>query len=376
MRFVTTKRTLAEALGKVQGIPLSKGYNPVTQYLLLSAQDGETVTITASSEECSAKVTFHADITEKGVCTMHGPAILNIVKVLPDAPIICETLANGHVKVSAASTTYTIFGIDPNEFPVLEPPNADVVLRLSPELVHEICDHVLFACADSSCYRTELCGVFMKVTPSDEVTIFEAVATDGYRLARLRRSTGVQSLCNSPFTALIHGKTMSNIKNFIGDSGDFVDVYQRGNVLWFAQGPDYLRSNQLDAKYPDYEKVFGMPQTNRVVLDKAALQMATKRAAALLYERRQYFVFLRFEPQKGIVVAKCPDGAGATDAIDVEHVEGGIFAVHLNCDYLLAALAALSSAKVLITGQDEFTPVFLQGVDDDTVLQVIMPVRA
>ena len=372
MEFVAAKKDFASALLKAQGIPEQKNLSSVMANLLLEATGPDAVRLTAQSYEVTLVTTFPAQVAQAGRMALSGRSLVDAARMLPEAPVRLRATPNHWSDLSAGRTEYKIPGILPENMPEAQEPQTSLEIRLPRDLLVEMVDRVSFAQSMDE-GRPNLNGIYLKATPEGESARLEAVATDGHRLSRMVRTIEAAGLAE-PVSAILHRKGVTELKRFLEDVTDVVTVGFQRNAVVFRVATGFLMVRQIELEYPDYHRVIPSEARWRLEVDRNELQGAVNRAGVMISSDKTPLVRFKLEPGRLQVLAEDPERGQGHSEIDVGY-EGEPLEISYNNKYLQDALKALPGPGVIVSVKDQSSATLLSSVNDDGLLQLIMPVR-
>lgn len=372
MEFVVAKKDIASALAKAASIPEQKNLSSVMANLLLESVGTDQVRLTAQSYEVTVETTFPAQVAIEGKMAISGRSLVDAVRMLPDAPVTVHLKENFWADLTAGRTDYKVPGILPDNMPTAQIPESSVRVNLSRDLLLEVAERVGFAMSMDE-GRPNLNGIFLRIDPSDDGGILEAVATDGHRLSKLRRH--VESVGEPQVvTALLHRRGVAELKRFLDDvEGDVGVEFSRHSALFRTQS-GFLLIRQIELEYPDYRRVIPSEFSWNISMNRGELIDAVRRAGVVISSDKTPLVRFKFDDGRLQVMAQDPERGDAHSELDLEY-DGEPLEIAYNNRYLLDALGAVPGKEVVLQVKDQGSASLLTSKDDDGVLLLIMPVR-
>ncbi len=374
MEFTAAKKDFASALAKAQGVPDQKNLTTALAHVHLKSEGPSAVRLTAQCYEATISLTFPAEVTKPGELALSGRSLFDAARMLPEAPVMLQSLDNDWARLCAGRTDYKIPGMSPENLPERKVPKPTDSLRVPVSLLLEMVERVGFAVSTDE-GRPNLNGIFMKVEPDGGEVQLEMVATDGHRLARLIRRIHLSGQVARPLGVILHRRGVQEMRRFLTDEeGDVVVGFQR-NAASFEIPSGYLFVNQIELEYPDYVRV--LPTTFRWVVSvpRADFIRAIQRASVVLTGERGPVVRLSLKPGRLQTFAQDAAKGDAQDEVDVDY-DGEPLDIAFNPRYLLEALNALPGEMTTLSVKDLGSAASLTSPSDEGVLQLIMPIRS
>ena len=196
------------------------------------------------------------------------------------------------------------------------------------------------------------------------------VATDGHRLSYavmpVEGNFAKQEI-------IVPRKTVIELSKLLADSDEPILIAILANQVRFSFGNIELTSKVIDGKFPDYHRVIPTAHTKLVTLDRLLLLHTLQRAAILSNER---FRGVRVSLSPGVLKIACTNNEQeeAEEEIEVAY-DGGAIDIGFNINYMLDALATLSSNEITLALQDSSASVLFTVPGRTDFKYVVMPMR-
>ena len=134
MKFSISKNALLDLLQVVVSAVPTKSTLPILSNVLIEA-DKEGLTLVATDLDISIRTKGEAAVKETGSITVPAKRIGEIVRELPDADVNI-VVSNTKVTLKCGNGSYTIVGLDPEDFPQLPQLDAEKMVNLQSILHH------------------------------------------------------------------------------------------------------------------------------------------------------------------------------------------------------------------------------------------------
>jgi DNA polymerase-3 subunit beta len=200
--------------------------------------------------------------------------------------------------------------------------------------------------------------------------MLRAVATDGHRLALAEIEADVDGDGRS---LILPRKGVMELSRILGSDDESVEIALGNQFLRVQRRGLTLTSKLIDGRFPDYEAVIPMSQDKAMTLQRQAFIQALQRAAILSNEK---YRGVRVESNDSTIriIAHNPQQEEATEEIEAEHNYDGLV-VGFNVNYLLDALGAVDGEQARLSLKSADSSCLVTAVDDDSVRQVVMPLK-
>src|ERR1700759_2026911 len=232
MEFTVNKADLVRELGLSQGVVEKKTTIPILSNVLLEAK-GDRIVLTATDLELGIRCSCPARIKKEGSGTIPARKLLDYVRLLPDADLNVKFLENHWASLTCGRSRTRIAGMSRESFPEL-PPMPETVAKIPVKQLTSMISRTMFAISMEES-RFTLNGALLLLA-DNSVTM---VATDGHRLAYIKRDTDIGGGGHVAYRALVPRKAMGEITKLSDDGTADTKVSFGGddNHLFFQFGP-------------------------------------------------------------------------------------------------------------------------------------------
>ena len=165
---------------------------------------------------------------------------------------------------------------------------------------------------------------------------------------------------------------MLELERLLGGEGD-VNISLSENQVAFEFANLLVISNLIDGVFPNYEQVIPRGYERKVVSEKEAFALATRRAQVMTTDR---YNLVKYEVKSGkmTVMTNCPEVGEVKDEFEVEY-DGERIEVGFDPRFVIEVLKAVEEEKVSMELKDSQSSGLLKPEGNDKYLYVIMPVR-
>ncbi len=369
MKVVCDRSALLDVVNVVGGVVVSRTPQPVLKCVKLTAGSDDGLMITATDLEIGLRLGVdQVSVEAEGEALVPADKFIQIVRACDESTLTIET-DNHTVHIRSADSHFSVFGVDPKEFPpVRDLGDAEVDCEIVAGQLSTLISRTLFAAATEHS-RYAINGVLFE----REGKKIRMVATDGRRLAVARgecKSGTGESSC------IIPTKALRLVSKLIDDPESTVRMAVEDGQIFIAigEGPDaaVLSSNLVEGAFPPFEDVIPKDQDKRVTFEAQALSKAVRRAALLTNEESKG-VRLSFHDDKLTLTSRAPEMGEATVEVDMDEYQGEPLEIGFNPNFITDALSVVDSQNVIIELKAPNKPGMLRSGNDFTY--VLMPVN-
>lgn len=377
MKFTISRIAFTKALNTVSRAISTKTTIPILTGLKLQVNQNELI-LTGSDADISIETTVKADnpdnllaVESEGAIVLPARFFTDIVKKLPEDTLTIEVGENFQTMITSGQSSFTINGLDANNYPHLPEIETNTSIPLAADLLKQIINQTVIAVSNQES-RPILTGVHF--TLSD--TNFLAVATDSHRLSQ--RKVTLENPVNGSFDFVLPGKSLTELSRMIDDTQDSVTLSVTENQALFTIGDTLFYSRLLEGNYPDTSRLIPDSFDTRISFDAPELLASIERASLLSHESRNNVVKITVKPdEKSVTIyGNSPDVGNVEEDMKPKSVEGNELEISFNPDYMKDALRSFSQATINIDFTSALRPFTLTPTEDsDSFVQLITPIR-
>ena len=196
-----------------------------------------------------------------------------------------------------------------------------------------------------------------------------ATATDSARMARKTLSIplGVEFVANVP-------AKMMNEVNHLLEGRESVTIAFSDKKALFTIGTTVVATRLIAGDYPNTKNIVPKMTNYSLEVNANDLMRAIERANILSIDREN-IVDLAMSEDGIEISAKSSQVGSAVERIDVFKYVGQNLHVSFNSSFVIEAIKALGSADVTFAFVGEMKPFVVENASDDSVVQIVTPVR-
>ncbi|MCH7323461.1 DNA polymerase III subunit beta [Solibacillus sp. MA9] len=376
MKFDILRDRLLDGLNDVMKAVSSKTTIPILTGIKIDVTN-EGISLTGSDADITIQTFIHAEedgqqiinITQTGSIVLQARMFNEIIRKLPTNEVEIE-ITNGFATIiRSGKSEFNLIGLDSTEYPQLPEVAADKQFAIPADLLKSIIRETVFAVATSES-RPVLTGVNWKVEGNELI----CVATDSHRLAR--RKVNLDNLPTDITSVVIPGKSLNELNKILEDTNNPVQIVLTNQQVLFKTDDVLFFSRLLEGNYPDTSRLIPDEFKTTITINGKSLLQAIDRASLLAREDRNNVVrFETLENQTIEVSSNSPEIGKVEEQIQVENLEGETLKISFSAKYMMEALKAIDSQDVVIEFTGAMRPFILRSALDDSILQLILPVR-
>ncbi len=368
MKLALTRQNLYQGLTAVsQSVP-ARTTLPVLSNILFDATDSG-LWITATDLDVTVRTRVPAEVQEAGTLTVPGKKIQEIVRTLPDQPVLASTLAS-QMELVCGRSRFKLNGLPADDFPAAPHLDFDEAWRTSGADLLSLIRHTSFAVSTEES-RPILSGVLWELRGSE----MRMVATNGHRLARMTVKT---ESSGPPAANLIVPPAALRLVQRLFAAEDELELARDGNFLGFRSGSTEIYTRLIDGTYPNYKQVIPQDNDKTAVVDKSSLLAAVKRMDVVASDQT-HRIKLSFSAEGMNLSVSTPDLGEGYDEVELAY-EGEDLDIGFNASYLLEVLQHMPTDDVRLAFKAPeraatVVPVPAEDAGEIDYLCLVMPLR-
>lgn len=376
MKFDITRDSLLDGLNDVMKAVSSKTTIPILTGLKLEVME-KGLYITGSDSDITIQTFIPVEkngeqiirIAETGTIVLQARVFNEIVRKLPTNDVEIEVTNQFQTHIRSGKSEFNLIGLDASEYPLLPEIEENHQFFIPSDLLKSIIRETVFAVSTSES-RPVLTGVNWQVKDGE----LHCVATDSHRLAR--RKTSIKDLPEEEYTVVIPGKSLNELNKILEETSSEVAIVMTPQQILFKTEDVLFYSRLLEGNYPDTSRLIPNEYKTTIVVNGKSLLQAIDRASLLAREERNNVVrFTTVGNDFVEVSSNSPEIGNVEEQIQAGSVEGEELKISFSAKYMMDALKAIDGQDIKILFSGAMRPFVLKSVHDDSILQLILPVR-
>ena len=376
MRFIIQRDHLVQSVQDVMKAITSRTTIPILTGIKIVATE-EGVSLTGSDSDVSIESFIPKEDGEKviveikqtGAIVLQAKFFSEIVKKLPTDHVEIEVQNHLQTIIRSGTSEFNLIGLDADEYPHLPKIEAENVFRIPTDLLKAMIRQTVFAVSTSET-RPILTGVNWNVENDQLICI----ATDSHRLAL--RKAKIEINTDASYNVVIPGKSLIELNKILADNSESIDIVITENQVLFKATHLLFFSRLLEGNYPDTSRLIPNESKTDIVLQSKEFLHAIDRASLLAREGRNNVVkFSAIEDGSIEISSNTPEVGKVVEEVKSQSISGEELKISFSAKYMMDALKALEGTEIKISFTGAMRPFIIQPMNDETILQLILPVR-
>ncbi|QDW97653.1 DNA polymerase III subunit beta [Staphylococcus agnetis] len=365
--FITQLNDTLKAISPRTTLPILTGIKieATNEGIVLTGSDSEiSIEITIPNEIDGEEI---VEVKEPGSVVLPGRFFVDIIKKLPGTEVKLSTNDQFQTLITSGHSEFNLSGLDSDQYPLLPQVSSDDALQLPIKVLKNIIAQTNFAVSTSET-RPVLTGVNWLIQENELI----CTATDSHRLAvrKLKLEEDIEDK-----NVIIPGKALAELNKIMTENEDHIDIFFASNQVLFRVGNINFISRLLEGHYPDTSRLFPENYEIKLGLNNHDFYHAIDRASLLAREGGNNVIKLSTGDSLVELSSTSPEIGTVKEEVTANDVEGGNLKISFNSKYMMDALKAIDNDEVEVEFFGTMKPFILKPKDDDTVTQLILPIR-
>lgn len=370
MKLKIKKEILLDGLNKVSKAISTKNLVPVLAGIKFEL-DSNGLTLTASDNDISIqtfiKNSENMEVEKEGSIIIQGKYVLDIVRKLPDEYINIEVVDDLKILIYTENSEFNLNGINKNEYPNINLEYSKTPVTISGKIFKSIVSQTAFAASNDES-RPVLTGINFKIMGN----ILECNSTDSYRLAR--KVITLDSIVEDNYNIVIPSKNLVEFTKIM-DNDDEIELHIFNNKILFKYNNILFQSRLINGTYPNTSNLLPNESLVKVTTNINDLYNVIDRASILTSDKEKNIVTLETDGNKLMIRSNSIEIGRVEEKMYVEKDNEENIKISFVAKYMMEALRSFQNDKVTISFVGEVKPIILKSSDDETLTQLVLPIR-
>jgi DNA polymerase III subunit beta len=367
MKLTASSTELLKQLNVAAGAIGTATVLPILEDFLFSIKK-KVLTISASDLETSISTTLEVIADEDFQVAIPAKILLDTLKALPTQPVtISINPDNNSVDITSSYGKYKMAGEDASDYPSFPAEDNVNTVTLSGSVLSSAIEKTAFA-ASTDELRPAMTGVYFQIEKSK----LTCVATDAHKLVRF---TSNQLKGDAVASFIIPRKTLNLLKSAIPADQSVQMSFNKGHAF-FSYGDVRIISRLIDAKFPDYNAIIPVNNTDELVVQRKDLLSSLKRIS-IFSNKTTNQVFLAIAPEEINIRTQDIDFQNEANEVLAGSFVGENFEIAFNAKFLIEILGVMDTDEIKFHMSGGFRPVIVTDTaanSDYDLMMLVMPV--
>ena len=373
MKFTIKKEILMDALNKVSKAISSRNVIPVLAGIKFELTNKKLV-LTASDNDITIQTFIACDdenvikVKEEGSIIIQGKYISDIVRKLPDKYINIEVVDELKILVYTENSEFNLNGISETEYPNIDLGESKSHIELSPSVLKEIVNQTAFATSIDE-NKAILNGINFNITGD----VLECNATDSYRLAR--KVIKLEKVSKENQNIVIPSRNLVEFTRIIDDSEDMIEIHIFNNKILFKYQNLLFQSRLINGTYPNTSNLLPKDYLVKLHFNINEFYDVVDRVSILTSDKDKNTVTLETNGNNLIMKSSSAEIGRVEEKMTISKDQDIDVKVSFSSKYMMDALKSFNTNTVELHFVGEIKPILLKSVEDESLTQLVLPIR-
>lgn len=365
MKFTCDRDTICEAATHVSRVVSQKTAVTALSGILFTADRGK-VTLCGYDLETGMETEIDALVEESGRIILDAKLFCDIVRRLPEDKITLFIDERLNCHITSGNSKFSLVGINADEYPELPQVIGAKTLSIPSAILTSMVRQTIFACAVPGNSKPVHTGIMYEI----ENGTLRLIAVDGFRIAVRQEKINFEG----DMRFIVPAKAMSEVLKLITTDEDIKITMSKRHIIFTVDG-FMIISRLLDGDFFSYERILPETVETSVSVDTRLLIETVERVSQVIVDKDRRRTPVCCNIKDNVFIASCTTEVGsATDELHID-MEGKFISIGFNFRYLLEALRASESDKVVLQFNQSDKPLLIRPIDGDSFLYIVLPVR-
>lgn len=371
MKFSIKKEILLQSLNSVSKALSSKNLIPILSGIKFNLTNNGLF-LSASDNDISIESFIDKDDLENidsvGSTVIQGKYILEIIRKLDGKIINIELLDGIKVLISCGKSEFNLNCMDGNEFPNLNLEEQKEPIILNKEDFKNLIAKTSFAVSTQET-RPILTGINFSIVQNK----LECIATDSYRLAK--KNVILDKEVSEEVNIVIPGKNLIELTKIIEDNEKNIEMHIFNNKVLFKFDNILFQTRVLSGDFPNVNRLIPSSFKLEVKANTNELYNVIDRASLLTSEKDKNIIKFECEDNEVVISSNSPEIGKVEEKLEVEKNNDNNIKIAFSSRYMMDAIKTIESKNIVINFNTDAEPIIILDEEDDTLLQLILPIK-
>ena len=365
MKFIINRESLLAPLQQIVGVIEKRQTMPILSNVLILVNEN-SLTLTGTDTEIQIVVRINITVADPGSITVAARKLLDLCRLLPNGANIEIEQHNEKVKIVSGRSKFSLSSLPAEHYPQFSESDMDKKFSINTGKFKKALEKTMFCMANQD-VRYYLNGLLVNISNNK----MKLVASDGHRLAifedHLEEQTGLES------RIILSRKGVMELYRLLDNLDADLTVLFSNNHIKIIIDNLIFTAKLVDAKYPDFGKVFQQAFYEPLSIPKLELKDSLTRVAVLSNEKFKG-VTLDIAPGTLKISTHNPEHDEAEEELNISY-EGELLSIAFNAQYILDAVSNLDSDTAVLTIASNASTCFIDESTEAEYKFIVMPMR-
>jgi DNA polymerase-3 subunit beta len=365
MKFIINREKILAPLQQIVSVIEKRQTMPILSNVLINLnKDSLTLTGTDLEIQIIAKIEIESELT--GAITIPARKFLDICRLLPNGADIKFEKHDDKIKIISNRSRFSLSSLPAEHYPEFAESQFENEFYINAGKFKKALEKTVFCMANQD-VRYYLNGLLLNISNGK----LKLVASDGHRLSicedSLDQATGYET------RIILPRKGVLELSRLLDDPEAELRIEFSSNNIRISIKNLVFSAKLVDAKYPDFSKVFQQTFFDEIRIERLLFKDALTRVAILANEKFKGVTF-DINSNNLRISTHNPEHDEAEEELEIEY-HGEAMSISFNAQYLLDAISNLESEQAAIIIASNASSCFIGEPNESIYKFIIMPMR-
>ena len=306
---------------------------------------------------------------KEGSIIVQGKYILDIVRKLPDKYINIEVFDELKILIYTENSEFNLNGISEDEYPNINLDESKKKVVINNKVFKDIVNQTAFASSNEET-KPVLTGINFNIAGN----ILECNSTDSYRLAR--KVITLDDISEESYNIVIPSHNIVEFSRILDDDEESnVELHISNNKVLFIYKNLKFQSRLINGTYPNTSNLIPKEDFLVVKANINELYSVIDRASILTSDKEKNIVTLETQDNLLILKSSSQEIGRVEEKMAIEKNNNENIKISFSAKYMMEALKSFSTDSVEIHFVGEIKPILVKSSEDETLTQLVLPIR-
>ncbi|GAB6139991.1 DNA polymerase III subunit beta [Methylosoma difficile] len=365
MKLTINREQILTPLQQIVSVIEKRQTMPILSNVLITLNDKQLI-LTGTDLEIQIVAKIEIDSEASGAITVPARKFLDICRLLPNNAEIKLEHQDDKIKITSSRSRFSLSCLPAGHFPEFSESAMENEFFINAGKFKKALEKTVFCMANQD-VRYYLNGLLLHISNSK----LKLVASDGHRLSIyedvLEEATGYET------RIILPRKGVLELSRLLDDPEAEIKLEFSSNNIRVSIKNLVFSAKLVDAKYPDFSKVFQQAFFEEILIDRLLFKEALTRVAILSNEKFKGVSFdIHAETLK--ISTHNPEHDEAEEELPIQY-SGDPLSIAFNAQYLLDAVSNLELESVALIIASNASSCFISEPNDCAYKFIVMPMR-
>ena len=365
MKFIINREQILTPLQQIVSVIEKRQTMPILSNVLMVLTENKLV-LTGTDLEIQIVANITIENSNTTEITVPARKFLDICRLLPSGAEIKIEQADDKIRVLSGRSRFSLSTLPAEDYPEFSESELEHQFFVNAGKLKKALEKTVFCMANQD-VRYYLNGLMLNISNSK----IKLVASDGHRLSvfedELETATGYEA------RIIIPRKGVMELSRLLDDPDIELEVQFSNNNIRIGIRDLVFSAKLVDARYPDFNRVFQQDFHNHIHIQRQLLKEALTRVAILSNEKFKGVSFdISLESLK--ISTHNPEHEEAEEELIIEY-QGQPLTIAFNAQYLLDAVSNLDSELAVLTIASNLSSCIIEEPETQAYKFIVMPMR-